>query len=504
MNFNNLLATLHPLERTVLPVLKQNIDFESILETTNLSETEVLRALQWLENKGLVKVKQDIKEIIEPDVNGKQYLKEGLPEKKLLKIIAKYGESNLDEAKKNSSLSPEEFGVSLGILKKINAIIILQGKLRLTESGKELANKGLDLPQEALLKKLPLDVSQLNKEENQIFEDLRKRKQIVKTEIKRLRRITLTELGEKLSSYKINTGFIDALAPRMLEKGEWKDKQFRRYDLQSKVPRIFAGRKQHYRKFLDEVRVKFLALGFKEMFGPIVETEFWNMDALFMPQFHSARDIHDAYYVKDPKYKKLDEELVKKVKEAHESGFKTGSKGWQYKFDVQRTHRTVLRSQGTALSSRTLASKELKIPGKYFAIARCFRYDVIDATHLPDFNQIEGIVAEEGLNFKHLKGLLKLFAEEFGETETIRVVPGYFPFTEPSAELHAKHPELGWIELGGSGIFRPEVTKPFGVNVPVIAWGLGLDRLAMLKLKINDIRQLFSHDLAFLKSARII
>ncbi len=502
MNFNNLLAALHPLERTVLPLLKQNISFENILEATNLSETEVLRALQWLENKGLVKVKQDIKEIIEPDANGKKYLKEGLPEKKLLKIIAKYGESSLDEAKENSGLSPEEFGVSLGSLKKLNAITILQGKLRLTENGNKLLNK--DLPEESLLKKLPLDVSQLSKEENQIFEDLKKRKQIVKTEIKRLRRVTLTELGEKLSTYKVNTNFIDALAPRMLEKGEWKDKQFRRYDLQGKVPRIFAGRKQHYRKFLEEVRTKFLSLGFKEMFGPIVETEFWDMDTLFMPQFHSARDIHDAYFVKDPKYKKLDEEFVKKVKEVHENGFKTGSKGWQYNFDVQRTHRTLLRTQGTALSARTLASKDLKIPGKYFAIARCFRYDVIDATHLPDFNQVEGIVAEEGLNFKHLKGLLKLFAEEFGETETIRVVPGYFPYTEPSAELHAKHPELGWIELGGSGIFRQEVTKPLGVNVPVIAWGLGLDRLAMLKLKINDIRQLFSHDISFLKNARVI
>jgi len=247
-----------------------------------------------------------------------------------------------------------------------------------------------------------------------------------------------------------------------------------------------------------------LALGFKEMFGPIVETDFWDMDALFMPQFHSARDIHDAYYVKEPKYKKLDEELVKKVKEAHESGFKTGSKGWQYDFDVQRTHRTLLRTQGTALSTRTLASKDLKIPGKYFAIARCFRYDVIDATHLPDFNQVEGIVVEEGLNFKHLKGLLKLFAEKFAETETIRVVPAYFCFTEPSAELHAKHPELGWIELGGSGIFRPEVTKPLGINTPVIAWGLGIDRIAMFKLKINDIRQLFSHDLAFLKNVKVV
>ena len=136
-------------------------------------------------------------------------------------------------------------------------------------------------------------------------------------------------------------------------------------------------------------------------------------------------------------------------------------------------------------------------------MARCFRYDVIDATHLPDFNQTGGFVIGEGLNIKHLFGLLKMFGEEFAETDQIKIVPGYFPFTEPSAELHAKHPELGWVELAGSGIFRPEMLKPLGIDVPVIAWGVGLDRLAMFKLGIKDIRDLFSHDLTFLRNSRL-
>ncbi len=193
------------------------------------------------------------------------------------------------------------------------------------------------------------------------------------------------------------------------------------------------------------------------MLGPIIETEFWDMDALFMPQFHSARDIHAAYYVKEPKYGKVNEKLLEKVKASHEIGKGTISKGWQYKFDINKTKQLILRTQGTALSARMLASKDLKIPGKYFAIARCFRPDVVDATHSADFNQVEGIVVEEGLDFRHLKGLLRLFAEEFAQTDQIKITPAYFPFTEPSAEIHAKHPELGWIELGGSGIFRPDL-----------------------------------------------
>jgi len=241
------------------------------------------------------------------------------------------------------------------------------------------------------------------------------------------------------------------------------------------------------------------------MAGPIVETDFWDMDALFMPQFHSARDIHSAFYIKEPKYGRIDENFIKKVKQAHENGFNTGSKGWQYKFDEKQSHRLLLRTQTTACSARKLSSKDLKIPGKYFAIGRCFRPDVIDATHAADFNQVEGIIVEENLNFKHLKGLLRMFAEEFCGTDEVKIVPDYFPFTEPSAELQAKHPEMGWIELGGAGIFRPEMVKPLlGKEVSVLAWGIGIDRIAMFNLGINDIRKLFSHDLEFLRNKKII
>jgi phenylalanyl-tRNA synthetase alpha chain len=96
-----------------------------------------------------------------------------------------------------------------------------------------------------------------------------------------------------------------------------------------------------------------------------------------------------------------------------------------------------------------------------------------------------------------------MFAKEFADTDEIKLVPAYFPFTEPSVELFAKHPELGWIELGGAGIFRPELTKPLGVRVPVIAWGMGIDRIAMFKLGIKDIRELFSHDLKVLRETKV-
>jgi phenylalanyl-tRNA synthetase alpha chain len=256
-----------------------------------------------------------------------------------------------------------------------------------------------------------------------------------------------------------------------------------------------------YAKFLENVKDKLASLGFEEFDGPLVETEFWNSDALFMPQFHSARDIHDVYSVAANNAacntialaKSIEEPWLSNVAASHESGGKSGSRGWNYAFDREFTRRLILRSQGTVLSAKTLPMA--KIPGKYFGIVRCFRYDRVDATHLPDFYQTEGIVLGENVNLRTLLGMLEMFAREVAGAKEVKYVPGYFPFTEPSVEVHIKHPVLGWFELGGSGIFRPEVTESLGVNVPVAAWGIGIDRMALMALGLNDLRELFSHDI---------
>jgi phenylalanyl-tRNA synthetase alpha chain len=181
------------------------------------------------------------------------------------------------------------------------------------------------------------------------------------------------------------------------------------------------------------------------------------------------------------------------VSATHENGWQTGSRGWRYSFSRDFTRRMILRSHGTVLSAKTLP--RARVPGKYFGVVRCFRYDRVDATHLADFYQTEGIVLGEEVNLRTLLGLLKMFAEEVAGAKEVKYVPGYFPFTEPSVEVHIRHPKLGWFELGGSGIFRPEVTRPLGVDVPVLAWGLGIDRMALLSLGLNDLRDLFSPDI---------
>jgi phenylalanyl-tRNA synthetase alpha chain len=265
--------------------------------------------------------------------------------------------------------------------------------------------------------------------------------------------------------------------------------------------RVLPGRGNPYCTFLARLKDKLASLGFEEFDGPLVETDFWNCDALFMPQFHSARDIHDVYHVKEPsRARSIEQPYLDQVAATHENGWKTGSRGWGYGFDRDFTRRLVLRSQGTVLSAKTLP--HARIPGKYFGVVRCFRYDKVDATHLADFYQTEGIVLGEEVNLRTLLGLLKMFAEEVAGAKEVKYVPGFFPYTEPSVEVHIKHPTLGWFELGGSGIFRPEVTEPLGVKVPVLAWGLGIDRMAMMSTGIKDIRELFTPEIESVRTRR--
>ena len=477
-----------------------------LCKETGLKDIAVIRGLQWLQNKKLVTIMDVIKEVVVLLDNGKRYKQEGLPERKLLEAIMQKPLS-LKQAQDKAGLSSEELSGSLGALRAKNALLLLKEKeliLKITEQGKQLLLKGL--PEERLLvQEFPLETAGISGEERAAIAVLRKRKSILTTELKKTRMAESTPLGRKLVQLGLvkDEVLLGQLTPELLRTQGWKNKRFRKYDVAINVPEISAGRLHHYRSFLDGVRNKFVSLGFEEMTGPIVETDFWNMDALFMPQFHSARDIHDAYYVKEPKYGELPKKLVANVKTAHEKGV-AGSKGWQYPFDVQRTHRLLLRTQGTACSSRKLAAPDLKIPGKYFGITRCFRHDRIDATHLADFDQCEGIVIGENLTLRHLFGLLRQFAEEFAGTTEVKLVPSYFPFTEPSVELFAKHPKLGWLELGGAGLFRPELVVPLlGKNVSVLAWGLGIARVAMIKLDLTDIRQLYGQDLEFLRNTKL-
>ncbi|MFQ6105462.1 MAG: phenylalanine--tRNA ligase subunit alpha, partial [Candidatus Hydrothermarchaeaceae archaeon] len=292
------------------------------------------------------------------------------------------------------------------------------------------------------------------------------------------------------------------ISPELIKTGLWRKVKIKPYNVEVPGGVVYLGKRQPYLQFVDKVKRKLVELGFREMTGPLVETEFWNFDALYQPQNHPARDWASTYQLKYPLHGRLPDKIAERVGTAHERGI-AGSRGWGYRWDPREAMRLMPRAHGTCLSARTLAASP-EIPGKYFAVARCYRPDILDTTHLIEFNQVEGIVIDESLNLRSLLGILEIFAKEIAGAKRVKFFPDYYPFTEPSVQLSAEHPEMGWIEFGGSGIFREELTKPLGIDVPVIAWGIGIDRLAMFKLNIDDIRYLFSQDLKWLRESKMV
>ena len=491
----NLIESLHPLERKIIPFLKNNSTLQD-LKKSSLSETEITRALQWLENKQILKIKKEKQEIIELDKNGLEYTKKGLPEKQLLILLKT--PLTIPEIKQKSSLSNEEINISLGLLKKKSAIKIDQ-KISLTSQAEQLLKK--ETLEERFLKSLPLSLPSLTPEQKYSYQELKKRKQIIKTTTKKELTITLTSLGEQLTKQKLETNLIETLTPDIIKN--YKNQKFRRYNVTINVPKIYGGKRHIVNQSISYIKKIWLELGFKEMQGSIIQTAFWDLDALFVPQDHSARDMQDTFYLDLPKGKLP--ELQKIIKQTHESGWTTGSKGWQYPYNEDQAKEILLRTHTTVLSAQTINKLKLSdLPQKFFSVGKVYRNEALTWKSLFEFYQVEGIVIDENANFRNLIGYLKEFFKKLGY-EKIRIRPAHFPYTEPSAEIDIFHPiKKTWIELGGSGIFRPEVTKPLlGKEIPVLAWGLGLERSIMEYYNIKDIRDLYKNDLKFLKEAKI-
>lgn len=407
---------------------------------------------------------------------GQRYLDCGLPERHLLNLLD--APLKMDEASKRI----ENFSIAVQWAKKEGWIKIRDGAISLLDGPKAFY-------QEEALKK----VSKGEAVDEDALKVLLSRKLIEEVRediLKRAKKLVGTE--------------ITLLPEELISTGLWSEVKFRPYNVESPGKRIHPGKRQPYLLFLSRLKRKLVELGFCEVTGPAIETEFWNFDALYQPQNHPARDWTSTYQLKYPTKGRLPEsKIVEQVRAAHENGGNTGSTGWKYRWDPEKAARLMPRAHGTCISARTLASGP-DVPGKYFAVARCYRPDFLDATHLIEFNQAEGIVLDESLNLKNLLGILEIFAKEIAGAKKVKFLPDYYPFTEPSVQLSAKHPDLGWIEFGGSGIFREELTKPLGIDVPVIAWGIGIDRLAMFKLGINDIRHLFSKDLKWLRESKVV
>ncbi len=507
-DIKTLIKNLHPLETKVLLKygLKDDLTADRLVRELGYKEGHANQAFSWLAGKKLLaETARTPHTYFELTEVGRKVLKNGSTEERIINYLKDNGAKALPEIATALAIENKDVGSAFGLLSK-------DGVLKMT-SDKKAEYTGAAVPERITIAKEliekaaasengQLDAADLSKKQIEVMAGLSKKRGVSETPFKTIERETVTyklteafrEVVDGLKTAGITGNEIGEITPSMLASGEWKKGTFRGYNISIPPARIIPGRTNPYVQFLESVKDKLCSLGFQEFDGPLVETEFWNGDALFMPQFHAARDIHDVYRIKNPTHAKfIEEPYLSNIASVHKDGGNTGSRGWNYEFDHEFTKRLVMRSQGTALSAHQLHKAE--IPGKYFGIARCFRYDKVDATHLSDFYQTEGIILGEEANLTTLLGMLKMFATEIAGATEVKYVPGYFPFTEPSIEVHIKHPKLGWFELGGSGIFRPEVTKAMGIDVPVLAWGIGIDRMALMALGLNDLRELFSENI---------
>ena len=503
------MVELRAQEHTILASLDKlngKASVEDLICEGNLSDAAVMRSALTLQEKGLVQIHAEPETVVKLTVEGEGYARDGLPERRLVNAVMESGGNiSLDAAAAKAGLEKQFVQIALGWTQRKKWLKYdSKGNMLTSSLSPERA------ADENLLIRLAsspgqLSLSDLNGDEKDAAQVL-KRRQLLTTADKTTRILEITDQGRAAFAKGANTfEEITQLTPEIIISGKWQTAKLQKYNIEAPVAKAWPGKKHPYLAFLEVVREKLVTLGFKEMTGTSVETSFFNFDALYTPQDHPAREASGIYFVKEPQYGDISKYkvAVENVKQTHENGWTTGSTGWEYKYSVQEAKRLILRGHGTCLSARTLLSKDLQIPSRYFSIARVYRPEIVDKTHLSEFNQVEGIVVDESLTLKDLLGVLGKFALEIAGADKVQFKPDYFPFTEPSVELSAYKKGYGWVEFGGSGIFRPEVTEPLGIKVPVIAWGLGVDRLFMMHAGLDDIRSIFSQDLEWLRRMKV-
>ncbi|GBC75144.1 Phenylalanine--tRNA ligase alpha subunit [archaeon HR06] len=487
---------LHSLEKRIIMALKDKgeMSLEDLSRETKLSLDHVRRATEWLRLKKLLDVRKESNVKVKLDEEGIKAYKEGLPERKIIKRLKDEG-GKIDLRELSKEFDKKEISASLGRL-KLKGIVEVRGN-------EVILIKDTYLDEEKIISKLYGDgkyLEDFNDYEKRILMDLKRRPRFIKEEEEAKFFFKLKEEARNLVISLDKE--IDRLSPDLLISGEWRNYSLRPYDVEAPVSLAPMGKKHPLQSFIDEVREIFISMGFEEIEGPLVQPSFWNFDALFIPQDHPARELQDTFYLSNLMAKGSGGEYRSIIAKVHEKGGFTGSKGWGYKWREIEADRLVLRTHTTAVTIEYLAKYKPK-KARIFSVGRVFRNEKVTYKNLVEFHQIEGIVVGREVNLRDLMGLLTKFYHKLGLKE-VKFWPSFFPYTEPSLQSVVYFDKLNrWVELCGMGIFRPEVTLPFGVREPVLAWGGGLERLVMLKYDIKDVRELYKNDINWLRRLKL-
>jgi len=453
----------HEIEKKIITSLRDNPKQtpESLEKSTQLLPDQIRRGIEWLRLKELAIVTESQSSVISLGKNGLESLQKGLPERRLLELL-KTGPKKLSDLQKELGFV---FGPSMGLARKNNWVEASSDQI-------SIKNPPSELPGEKTLKLVGNEKISKDKLDDADLSGLLKRPDFIIEDVIKSKEISLSDSAKSME-LSDTTGEID---------------------VEAKVPEVFVARTHPLKDTIDEIREIFVTLGFSEIFGNMTQSSFWNFDALFTPQDHPARELQDTFYLDKINAKKIGtSEQIKKVSESHK-------KNWRYQWDINEAKKMVLRTHTTCVTIKHLAENKPD-EARIFSLGRVFRNEKVSYKHLVEFNQIEGVVIGKDASLRNLMGIQREFYKRIGITK-IKFWPTFFPYTEPSLQTMVYNEKLGkWIELFGMGIFRPEVTKPLGITKPVLAWGGGIERIAMLKYDLDDVREFYNNNLGWLRSA---
>ncbi len=468
-----------------------------------LDQSPVTAACGELRQAGRVLLEESTHEELRLGPDAEPYVHKPLPERVVVGVLASQGGScPITEVPKHCGLAAGQVGGTLRWLnqrgwarKEGDTLVLLNAEEALQPDERLLrALAGGRVAAWAQLEAEGLPVAAAVKL-------LAPRKGFLVVKERTVRKVAITDAGRRLlAGGAKGRKQITQLTPELLADGGWRNVDLQPYDVTRAAKKLYPGKEHPFQRTLDRVRRVFFEMGFEEIVSPWVESSFWDFDALFQPQDHPARDMQDTFYVARPNCCRLpDDALVERVRATHENGGDTGSLGWQYRWSRDLACKPVLRTHTTATTMRALARHTQGKPGKYFVIGPVFRRETADFKHLPVFHQVDGIIVDPHASLATLIGTLSAFYAKMGFPK-VKVNPSFFPYTEPSAEvLLYLESRQEWVEMGGSGVFRPEVTLPVGVTDRVLAWGLGLERLAMFVHNVESIGELFYATMPWLR-----
>jgi len=471
---------------------------ERVVTASGLADAAVMRAALSLSERGVLRLHEKRIAIATITDEGRLHARRGLPERRLIRSLIKLGgEASVEEAVKDARLQRRFLSIAIGWLRR-KGWVELKAERLVSKAVKEPPLGGDEKLLSLLNEKGSVVVDDLRKDMRKAVAVLKGRR-LVEVKRKALRELELTDDGWRLISQGVKAvGGVSQLTPELIVSRRWRKVKLRKFDVAAPGPAVYPGKVHPVQQIIQQVREIFLEMGFTEIRGPMVETAFWNFDALFQPQDHPAREMHDTFYLEHPKTGRLPKEVAERVAKTHENGWTTGSRGWRYKWSPDEAKRLVLRTHTTSVTIRYLAEHK-DPPVKVFSVDRVYRNEKLDYKRLAEFHQIEGIIMDKNVTLRDLMGTLKEFYSKLG-LKKVQFWPSYFPYTEPSAQSTVYVPEhKAWLELCGMGIFRPEVLAPMGIKHPVLAWGGGLERLIMLKLGVEDIRFLYRNDLGWIR-----